>query len=349
MEAGVARNLQYPTWIESESFGRKPTGSLRFGRRLWEDQKVRVVVSAHFPVQASSNRNRSVSFEVSCSSYKNFSASTLESGSFHAPYDETLTLKNKSQEIEPYLNGHSVYLVGLMGSGKTTVGKILSHVLSYSFIDSDTLIEQEVNGMSVAEIFKLHGENFFRKKETWKLDQHLELVLANMTIINLCVHSNTCAHFQLNKSFYILLPVFQSEVLQGLSSKKKLVVSTGGGAVVWDQNWNYMQKKGISVWLDVPLEALAQRIAAVGTHSRPLLHHEPGDPYTKALKRLSYLLEQRGKNYAKANARVSLEEIAGKLGYTDVSDLTPTEIAIEALEQIEGYLKKEGGMAIAGL
>ncbi|KAK6258974.1 hypothetical protein SCA6_013448 [Theobroma cacao] len=305
MEAGVARNLQYPTWIESESFGRKPTGSLRFGRRLWEDQKVRVVVSAHFPVQASSNRNRSVSFEVSCSSYKNFSASTLESGSFHAPYDETLTLKNKSQEIEPYLNGHSVYLVGLMGSGKTTVGKILSHVLSYSFIDSDTLIEQEVNGMSVAEIFKLHGENFFRKKE--------------------------------------------SEVLQGLSSKKKLVVSTGGGAVVWDQNWNYMQKKGISVWLDVPLEALAQRIAAVGTHSRPLLHHEPGDPYTKALKRLSYLLEQRGKNYAKANARVSLEEIAGKLGYTDVSDLTPTEIAIEALEQIEGYLKKEGGMAIAGL
>lgn len=44
-----------------------------------------------------------------------------------------------------------------------------------------------------------------------------------------------------------------------------------------------MQKKGISVWLDVPLEALAQRIAAVGTHSRPLLHHEPGDPYTKVV------------------------------------------------------------------
>ncbi|XP_021274526.1 shikimate kinase 1, chloroplastic [Herrania umbratica] len=305
MEAGVARYLQYPTWIESESFGRKPTGSLRFGRRLWEDQKVRVVVSAHFPVQASSSRNRSVSFEVSCSSYKNFSASTLESGSFRAPYDEALMLKNKSQEIEPYLNGHSVYLVGLMGSGKTTVGKILSHVLSYSFVDSDALIEQEVNGMSVAEIFKLHGESFFRKKE--------------------------------------------SEVLRGLSSKKQLVVSTGGGAVVRDQNWDYMQKKGISVWLDVPLEALAQRIAAVGTHSRPLLHHEPGDPYTKALKRLSYLLEQRGKNYAKANARVSLEEIAGKLGYAHVSDLTPTEIAIEALEQIEGYLKQEGGMAIAGL
>lgn len=40
-------------------------------------------------------------------------------------------------------------------------------------------------------------------------------------------------------------------------------------------------KEGLSVWLDVPLDALARRIAAVGTDSRPLLHQEPGDPYTK--------------------------------------------------------------------
>ncbi|TYI53014.1 hypothetical protein E1A91_D12G289600v1 [Gossypium mustelinum] len=302
MEAGVACKLNYPTWIESERFGRNSTGSLRFSRIAKQEHKARLVVSAHFPVLTSSNRFRSVSFEVSCSSSKNFSASTIETGSVHAPYDEALVLKNKSLEVEPYLNGHSIYLVGLMGSGKTTVGKILSNVLSYSFCDSDVLIEQEVNGMSVAEVFKLHGERFFRKKET--------------------------------------------EVLQRLSSKKQLVVSTGGGAVVWDVNWDYMQKKGVVVWLDVPLEALAQRIAAVGTHSRPLLHYEHGDPYTKALKRLSYLLELRGKNYAKANARVSLK---GKLGYRDVSGLTPTEIAIEALQQIEGYLKEEGGMVIAGL
>lgn len=41
--------------------------------------------------------------------------------------------------------------------------------------------------------------------------------------------------------------------------------------------------KGISVWLDVPVEALAQRIAAVGTNSRPLLHYEAGDPYTRVI------------------------------------------------------------------
>jgi len=40
-------------------------------------------------------------------------------------------------------------------------------------------------------------------------------------------------------------------------------------------------QQGISVWLDVPVEALAQRITAVGTDSRPLLHYEEGDAYTK--------------------------------------------------------------------
>jgi shikimate kinase len=40
-------------------------------------------------------------------------------------------------------------------------------------------------------------------------------------------------------------------------------------------------KRGISVWLDVPLDALARRIAAVGTASRPLLDEESGDAYTK--------------------------------------------------------------------
>lgn len=39
--------------------------------------------------------------------------------------------------------------------------------------------------------------------------------------------------------------------------------------------------KGISVWLDVPVEALARRITKVGTNSRPLLHYEAGDAYTK--------------------------------------------------------------------
>lgn len=50
----------------------------------------------------------------------------------------------------------------------------------------------------------------------------------------------------------------------------------------------YMHK-GITVWLDVPLEALARRIAAVGTNSRPLLHYEAGDAYKRVVIFLPFL------------------------------------------------------------
>lgn len=42
-------------------------------------------------------------------------------------------------------------------------------------------------------------------------------------------------------------------------------------------------KQGVSVFLDVPLDTLARRIADVGTDSRPLLHFESGDAYTKVV------------------------------------------------------------------
>lgn len=62
--------------------------------------------------------------------------------------------------------------------------------------------------------------------------------------------------------------------------------------VILKQKNNSVSRKymrnGISVFLDVPLEALAQRIAAVGTNSRPLLHHESGDAYTKVNLSLAF-------------------------------------------------------------
>jgi shikimate kinase len=51
-------------------------------------------------------------------------------------------------------------------------------------------------------------------------------------------------------------------------------------------------KKGLSVWLDVPLDALARRIAKVGTASRPLLDQPSGDPYTMVAT-YSFMLVKR--------------------------------------------------------
>ncbi|KAL5188466.1 Shikimate kinase 1, chloroplastic [Glycine soja] len=291
MDVKAAQRLQLSAVVQPERFGRRPPFSTcRLGVSR-EPQSLRVFVS---PMMM---RRRTTALEVS-SSYDNISASILESGSVHAPLDEELILKNRSQETQPYLNGRCIYLVGMMGSGKTTVGKIMSQVLGYSFCDSDALVEEEVGGNSVADIFEQHGETFFRNKET--------------------------------------------EVLHKLSLLHRLVISTGGGAVMRPINWKYMHK-GVSVWLDVPVEALAQRIAAVGTNSRPLLNYEAGDPYTWAFMRLSAIFEERGEAYANANARVSLKNIAIKLSKRDVSELSPTDIAIEALEQIDNFLKGEGG------
>lgn len=57
-----------------------------------------------------------------------------------------------------------VFLIGFMGSGKTTIGKKLANYLKYEFIDLDKLIESTA-GMSIVIYFELHGEGAFRELE----------------------------------------------------------------------------------------------------------------------------------------------------------------------------------------
>jgi len=58
----------------------------------------------------------------------------------------------------------NIYLVGLMGSGKTTLGKILSKKLDKIFYDSDQVIEEKL-GVDVPMIFEYEGEAGFRERE----------------------------------------------------------------------------------------------------------------------------------------------------------------------------------------
>jgi len=57
-----------------------------------------------------------------------------------------------------------IVLVGLMGAGKSTVGKRLAHALGVDFVDSDTEIA-EAAGCSISEIFETYGETMFRDLE----------------------------------------------------------------------------------------------------------------------------------------------------------------------------------------
>ena len=71
----------------------------------------------------------------------------------------------------------NIYLIGMMGSGKSTVGKILAEKMELLFIDLDSEIEK-TGGKSVSEIFNQDGEDHFRKLESEELKQYSESVVA---------------------------------------------------------------------------------------------------------------------------------------------------------------------------
>jgi shikimate kinase len=63
----------------------------------------------------------------------------------------------------------NIYLVGFMGSGKSTVGKILAEKLNMNFIDIDKLIEEK-EGMKIKDIFEQKGESYFRELERKQIE-----------------------------------------------------------------------------------------------------------------------------------------------------------------------------------
>ena len=58
----------------------------------------------------------------------------------------------------------NLVLLGMMGVGKTTSAKIVASKLKLKFVDTDSIIEEK-NKMSISQIFKVKGENFFREDE----------------------------------------------------------------------------------------------------------------------------------------------------------------------------------------
>lgn len=66
----------------------------------------------------------------------------------------------------------NISLVGMMGCGKTTIGKLLASYTGYSFVDIDELIVQNER-MSIPQIFEQNGEDYFRTVESQLLEQLL--------------------------------------------------------------------------------------------------------------------------------------------------------------------------------
>ncbi len=73
-------------------------------------------------------------------------------------------------DLRRHLQGVNLYLIGMMGSGKSTVGRPLAEALGYRFLDADTSLEQ-VAGKPIPELFASEGEAGFRTLEAAVLNQ----------------------------------------------------------------------------------------------------------------------------------------------------------------------------------
>ncbi len=132
--------------------------------------------------------------------------------------DKTMTEKTDRVFSEIYKEKLNIVLIGMPGSGKTTIGKIVANTLGREFYDTDEVFVNE-NGV-IADYFKKNGEKAFRDKE--------------------------------------------SEIIAELGAKNGLVIATGGGAVLREENVKHLKQNGLVIFLDRDVENI------VPTSDRPL-------------------------------------------------------------------------------
>ena len=68
------------------------------------------------------------------------------------------------------IENSNIFLIGLMGAGKSTVGKLIARKLERRFIDSDHALEERC-GVKIPTIFEMEGEAGFRKRESQIIDE----------------------------------------------------------------------------------------------------------------------------------------------------------------------------------
>jgi shikimate kinase len=120
-----------------------------------------------------------------------------------------------------------LFLLGMMGTGKSHWAKKLSRKLACGGYDLDQLIESHEE-KTIAELFAEEGEPYFRKSE--------------------------------------------AKILRWFAEKKTFVLATGGGTPCFHENMNWMNKQGITVWIDEPVNILVERLLPEKEH-RPLIRN----------------------------------------------------------------------------
>ena len=81
---------------------------------------------------------------------------------------------NFTNDIIKELRGRSIFLIGMMGSGKSSTGPVLAEILKYKYVDLDVLIEN-LTKKTIDKVFSEEGEEYFRDLETQCLKEIIKL------------------------------------------------------------------------------------------------------------------------------------------------------------------------------
>ena len=91
-----------------------------------------------------------------------------------------MAVQSTPKTLKEKLGGRNIFLIGMMGSGKSQTGPVLAKMINYAFVDTDDVIEK-ASQQSISSIFEKDGEKVFRdveKKVLKEISQHHSLVIA---------------------------------------------------------------------------------------------------------------------------------------------------------------------------
>lgn len=167
----------------------------------------------------------------------------------------------------------NIVLIGFMGTGKTSVGKLLAVKIGYAFVDTDAKIEED-NHLTIPEIFAQHGEFYFRERE--------------------------------------------AEAVKAVAAEDNMVISTGGGVVLREENMAALRQSGCIVALTASADVIVERTSR--NNDRPLLESE------NRRRAVEELMQQRAVLYAKADYMI------------DTGNMTPLQV----VEEICDFVRRRG-------
>ena len=160
----------------------------------------------------------------------------------------------------------NIFIVGPMGTGKTTVGKIVASELFLDFHDTDVKIEDST-GVTIDWIFDLEGEAGFRKRET--------SILKEMVALN------------------------------------SIVLATGGGIVIEEENRELLASRGTVFYLHTPLNTQVERTAK--DKDRPLLKDKDPEKVLADLQKLRQSLYEEVSDHIIDTEGKSGSEVANEI------------------------------------